>query len=148
MTPPSVYTDAPLEVVAISNATTVESGAAAVLVCVGFAGSSEASISWHHDGQTLMNGSYSTIYEELLDQGGRSFKISYLQLCNAQTSQTGNYTCSVSNGVENETSEVFLSVTGEHFVVQVNVMAANWPTLLYQNEFDNTFKPEFITLNC
>jgi len=98
--------------VAISNSTTVESGQATVLVCVGYGGAADVNITWSYEGQTISNDSLRTVMEETLEQGGRTFKHSYLQLCSVQASQSGNYTCSVSNGVTTQTSDVTLSVTG------------------------------------
>ena len=106
---------------AISNSTTVEVGQSTVLVCVGYGGAAGVNILWTYEGQTITNDSYNTIYEETTEQGGRSFKQSYLQLCSVQNSQAGNYTCSVSNGITTQSSDVSVSVTGRLCVVYLNI---------------------------
>ncbi len=82
-----------------------------MLICVGF-GQPRADITWSRDGQEISNRSLVTIYEEDLAQGGRVFKQSFLQLCSLRMSDSGVYTCSVSNGLSSVNSSVELSVSG------------------------------------
>ena len=98
------------EVAAISNSTIAEAGETVVLVCVGIG---NPSITWSKDGQVLYNTSTLSIYEEDLLQGGRLFKQSFLQLCSLQPSDSGNYTCSVSNDFSSDSSSIDLTVTGK-----------------------------------
>ena len=98
-----------VELVAISNTTTVDAGETTVLICVGY-GQPNVDITWSRDGQIISNSSLLSIYEEDLAQGGRVFKQSFLQLCSVQTSDSGNYSCTISNGMTSLSSDVTLSV--------------------------------------
>ena len=82
-----------------------------MLICVGY-GQPNVDITWSRDGQVISNSSLVSIYEEDLAQGGRVFKQSFLQLCSLQMSDSGVYTCSVSNGLSSVNSTVELSVVG------------------------------------
>ena len=82
-----------------------------MLICVGY-GLPNVDITWSRDGQIISNSSLVSIYEEDLAQGGRVFKQSFLQLCSLQMSDSGVYTCSVSNGLSSVNSTVELSVVG------------------------------------
>ena len=104
-----------LELAIISNDTSVDAGETAVLICVGF-GQPSADITWSRDGQVISNSSLVTIYEEDLAQGGRVFKQSFLQLCSLRMSDSGSYTCTVSNGLSSVNSSVELSVAGMHIL--------------------------------
>ena len=103
-----------LELAIISNDTSVDAGETAVLICVGY-GLPSVDITWSRDGQIVSNSSLVSIYEEDLAQGGRVFKQSFLQLCSLQMSDSGVYTCSVSNGLSSVNSTVELSVHGKSF---------------------------------
>ena len=84
-------------------------GEAAILVCVGF-GEPDVNITWSRDDQVISNSSLVSIYEEDLTRGDRLFKQSFLQLCSLQMSDSGTYTCTVSNGKASITSTTELSV--------------------------------------
>ena len=89
-------------------------GDTAFLVCVGY-GQPNVEISWTLNGKVVMNDSLVSIYEELVYQGGRLFKQSFLELCSLELAKSGVYTCSVSNGrtIVNATTQ--LSVSGKYF---------------------------------
>ena len=89
-------------------------GDTAFLVCVGY-GQPSVEISWTLNGEVVMNGSLVTIYEEEVSRGGRLFKQLFLELCSLELSDSGIYTCTVSNGqtVANATTQ--LSVYGEYY---------------------------------
>ena len=89
----------------------MDAGETAVLICVGF-GQPSVDITWSRDGQVISNSSLVTIYEEDLSQGGRVFKQSFLQLCSLRMSDSGQYTCTVNNGLSSVNSSVELSVAG------------------------------------
>ena len=123
LTPGSPYlsplTGGSLELAVISSHTSVGAGETAILVCVGF-GEPDVNITWSRDDQVISNSSLVSIYEEDLTRGDRLFKQSFLQLCSLQMSDSGTYTCTVSNGKASITSTTELSV-GE---------CVNWRTLL------------------
>ena len=87
-------------------------GDTAFLVCVGY-GQPYVQISWSLNGEVVTNDSLVTIYEEEVSQGGRLFKQLFLELCSLELSDSGIYTCTVSNDqtVTNATTQ--LSVYGE-----------------------------------
>ena len=104
-----------LELAIISNDTSVDAGESAVLICVGY-GQPNVDITWSRDGQVISNSYLVSVYEEDLAQGGRVFKQSFLQLCSLQMSDSGVYTCSVSNGLSSVNSTVELSVLGTNSI--------------------------------
>ena len=90
-------------------------GDTAFLVCVGY-GQPTVEISWTLNGEVVTNDSLVTIYEEEVSQGGRMFKQLFLELCSLELSDSGIYTCTVSNNktVANATTQ--LSVYGEYLI--------------------------------
>ncbi len=118
-----------LELAIISNNTSVDAGETAVLICVGF-GQPRADITWTRDGQEISNRSLVTIYEEDLAQGGRVFKQSFLQLCSLRMSNSGVYTCSVSNGLSSVNSSLLVTVNGE-FIHSLTVVHEEYIFTLY-----------------
>ena len=100
-----------LELVIISNDTSADAGETAVLICVIY-GQPNVDITWSRDGQVITNSSLVSINEEDLTQGGRVFKLSFLQLSSLQMSDSGVHTCSVSNGLSSVNSTVDLTVVG------------------------------------
>ena len=120
----------------------MDAGETAVLICVGF-GQPSADITWSRDGQVISNSSLVTIYEEDLAQGGRVFKQSFLQLCSLRMSDSGSYTCTVSNGLSSVNSSVELSVAGRLdkalFVVYCS-MLYRYLTFFLHSTSNNTSK--------
>ena len=90
-------------------------GDTAFLVCVGY-GQPTVEISWTLNGEVVMNNSLVTIYEEEVSQGGRLFKQLFLELCSLELSDSGIYTCTVSNGQTVANSTTQLSVYGEYLI--------------------------------
>ncbi len=95
----------------ISNDTFALVGNSALLACVGF-GVPSVEITWSLNGASIMNSSIVTISEEEITGGGKVFKQSFLELCNLSISDSGVYTCSVSNGLTMTKYTTQLSVTG------------------------------------
>ena len=95
-------------VVATSNTTTVQYGNSTVLVCMGSSAPVMVSISWQYNGQTLTNDSDNTITEGV--EG--AFQLSYLAISNVRENR--NYTCSVSNGIANDSAVVAVIVPGKY----------------------------------
>ncbi len=102
-----------LELVIISNDTSLLVGDTALLVCVGY-GIPDLDIIWSANGEVVQNSSIVTIYEEEVLQGGKLFKQSFLQLCSLATSHSGVYTCSVNNGPSVINATTQLSVSGRN----------------------------------
>ena len=86
-----------LELVVISNDTSLTVGETALLTCVGY-GQPDVQVTWNRNGENIMNASLVTIYEEEVTQGGRLFKQSFLVLCNIGIFEAGQYVCIVDNG--------------------------------------------------
>jgi len=97
----------------ISNDSSLVEGETALLACVGY-GQPDVEITWVRDGETVMNSTLITIYEEDIVQGERLFKQSFLQLCSVDLVHSGGYTCVASNGERSVNSTVQLTVTGKH----------------------------------
>ena len=99
--------------VVISDDTSLIVGDTAFLVCVGY-GQPYVEISWTLNGEVVTNDSLVTIYEEEVSQGGRLFKQSFLELCSLEVSDSGVYTCTVSNNETAVNATTQLSVSGEY----------------------------------
>lgn len=99
-----------VEIVLISADTYLSTGDTAILVCV-TSGQANEEIEWIHNDQSVLNSSLVTIYEEEVIQGGRLFRQSFLQLCSLSESNTGDYTCVVSNGQTTASNTVQLTVS-------------------------------------
>ena len=105
-------------IVVISNDTSLATSETAVLVCVSDADSS-LSTTWTHNGETVTNTSLITVYEEETNQGGRVFRLTFLQLCSVEVEDSGAYTCVVSNSQTSADSSVQLTVSGQQFTLLV-----------------------------
>ncbi len=90
------------------------SGGGALLLCVGYGvNNTDINIIWSRMGRTISNSSSATITEENLFQGGRTFLQSYLQLCELQYEDGGEYTCLVTNGTQSSEGSLLVTVEGE-----------------------------------
>ena len=103
---------AELELVVISNDTSLTVGDTALLTCVGY-GQPDVQITWSRNGESIMNASLISINEEEVTQGGRLFKQSFLELCSLQSSDAGDYVCTVSNGAATANATTQLLVSGK-----------------------------------
>ena len=103
---------AELELVVISNDTSLTVGDTALLTCVGY-GQPDVQITWSRNGENITNASLVSIYEEEVTQGGRLFKQSFLELCSLQSSDAGDYVCTVSNGAATANATTQLLVSGK-----------------------------------
>ena len=100
-----------VELVVISNDTSVDEGEAVSLTCVGY-GTPYIEIQWIRNGETLSNTSVISIHEEEIMLGNWIFTQSFLQLCSLALTDSGSYTCVVSNGIISVNSSVDLTITG------------------------------------
>ena len=101
--------NAAVELVVLSNDTSLDEGETALLACVGY-GLPDVEITWLHDETTLTNSSLVSIYEEEVLFGDRLFKQSMLQLCSVDVADSGSYICSVNNSLNSVMSVVQLDV--------------------------------------
>ena len=101
-----------MELVIISNDTSLLVGDTALLVCVGY-GIPDLDITWSVDGTVIHNSSIAIINEGEVIRGGKLFKQSFLQLCSLAISNSGIYSCSVNNGATVINATTQLSVNGK-----------------------------------
>ena len=99
-----------VDVVAISNPTTLEEGETAVLACVGY-GDPSADARWFRDGMLITNSSLVSTYRETVDLYGVTLRQSFLELCSVDPSDSGVFTCVVDNFQVRATADVQLDVT-------------------------------------
>ena len=85
-------TSANLQIVISPGNITTAAGSTAVLACVGYGG---PSVTWSKDGVMLANNSRITIYDSQVTEGGFTFAKSILEICGAQDTDSGQYSCSI-----------------------------------------------------
>lgn len=106
-----------MEILAISNETTLDEGETALLSCLGH-GDLDVGISWWFNGARVGNTSLTTVYGEDLVKGGRVFMQSFLELCSVTTSAMGGYTCVISNSRRSVNSTVQLNTNSKRTIKQ------------------------------
>ena len=102
----------------ISNDTSLTVGETALLICVGY-GQPYLEITWSTNGEIIMNSSLVTIHEVDTTQGGRSYRQSSLDICSLEVSDTGSYTCAISNGLSTINASTSLSVSRKNMYVYI-----------------------------
>ena len=101
---------APAQIVIRPNQTTsVDAGNTIVGVCVAY-GDPNPSITWNRGGTALSNDSRVTIYEELVTENGVTFVQSIIEVCSAEVSDAGQYSCFTENTFGNDTAVFELTV--------------------------------------
>ena len=115
----SVLSAGPPQVVISPGNSTVQAGSTVVFACVGF-GDPRPSVTWSTGGGQLSNGTRITIYEELVTENGVDFVQSILEICSAEETDGGQYSCTVGNALGNASVNFELSVTaaGGKFTLQ------------------------------
>ena len=96
--------------VIISNSSVVSVGDSVLLVCMGF-GQPSINFSWSKGG--IIEDSSDMLTEEDMELGGRLYRLSRLKICSIQTCHSGNYNCSISNGISVVTASVEVMVEGK-----------------------------------
>ena len=107
----TLLSTANLQIVISPGNITTAAGSTAVLACVGYGG---PSVTWSKDGVMLANNSRITIYDSQVTEGGFTFAKSILEICGAQDTDSGQYSCSIESegGSQMNDSATFeLSVT-------------------------------------
>ena len=76
----------------------VREGNTLLVTCVAY-GATLPSVSWTRNGSVLSNssGDRISIYEETVDEGGVLFAKSVLEICSAESTDEGEYSCVASN---------------------------------------------------
>lgn len=97
----------------VSNDTTVPFGETALLTCVGYA-IPDVAIIWTHNGLTLENSTLVMIVESDILLAGALFRQSVLQICDVGLSESGTYTCIVTNNRIHIDAFIELTVIGKH----------------------------------
>ena len=124
------HTAAPgVEVVAISNDTSLLEGETALLACVGYS-KDDVEVTWSRNGATVMNSSLVSTYQEETVEGGRVFRHSFLQLCSVKVTDSGAYTCVITNGQTSDNSSVQLTISGQSLKIASNVTTIVPPMIL------------------
>ena len=88
----------------------VEAGSTVILTCVGY-GDPAVSVTWNMEDVQLDNNSQITIYEELVTENGIVLVQSNLVICSVDETDSGQYSCVVSNVLGNTSVNFDLSVT-------------------------------------
>ncbi len=99
--------------IGVSNSTQANTGDSVGLTCTVFyrRDMNLSNIVWSKDGQQVFSNSSSiTLQERDEMEGERFFRHSTLYFCDLVVSDSGNYTCSVSNGTLTKNEHVELSV--------------------------------------
>ena len=102
--------------VIISNSSVVSVGDSVLLVCMGF-GQPSINFSWSREGEEIIKDSSHMLAEEDIELGGRLYRLSLLKICSIQTCHSGDYNCSISNGISVVTASVEVMVEGNLVVV-------------------------------
>ena len=61
------------------------------------------SVTWSKDDTVLINDSRTTVYEEMVVQGGIPFVKSVLQICSTEVVDSGDYNCTADNEFSKDT---------------------------------------------
>ena len=93
----------------ISESATITAGRTGMFVCVAY-GYPVPSLTWERDGTPLSNGSRSTIYEELVVEGGVNYAQSILVICSLEQDDAAQYNCSASNNISTTSGSFDLTV--------------------------------------
>lgn len=104
-----------IEVVAISDSTTLSQGETALLTCITH-GLPYANISWMHNGQAVTNSSNKIlILEEQFTEEGLLFQRSTLQICDSKIRDSGSYICVANNNLDYVNASTQLALFGEFY---------------------------------
>lgn len=97
----------------ISNNTDVLFGETTLLTCIGYA-IPMVEVSWMLDGRTITNSTATIITEADFVFSGVVFRQSVLRICSVGPTQSGTYTCAVTNTRIDIDAPIEVSVSGKH----------------------------------
>jgi len=89
-----LFTGGGIDIVILSNSSTLAAGKDQQLFCVGHSSSGVVNITWTFNNATVPT---ETIKETSMMIEDREFQVSSLMLCNVQACDSGMYTCNASN---------------------------------------------------
>lgn len=96
----------------ITDDTSLSVGETLLLSCVAF-GLPYVDITWTYNGMPVTTSAPRvSTYEEEITEVDRPFKQSFLRLCSVTMRDAGNYSCSVSNGIDMQDASTTVTVTG------------------------------------
>ena len=101
--------------------TEVDAGSSVSLACVA---QGNSSISWTHAGVALLNTSQITISKEIVTLEMESFVKSVLDICTAEESHGGRYTCIATNEFGNDTINFELRLSTAEGIIMYMEMSA------------------------
>ncbi len=90
---------------------TVKAGSTVYMTCVGYGGEADTWITWSKDGNELFASTRLNFNSSIVTEGGLSFVVSILEICSVEDGDMGMYSCKADNGIGNDTSNFFLTVT-------------------------------------
>ena len=102
-----------VSVAMISNDTTLTLGETALLTCIGYA-IPLLEMSWMHNGHTVTNSSTSTIVEADILLSNARFRQLSLKICGVGPTDSGTYTCTVTNTQIDIDASTELTVSGKY----------------------------------
>ena len=87
----------------------IDAGTSSVLTCLAY-GDPLPTIAWTRDGGDLTNSTRITIFDEVVSEGTATFVKSTLQICSANESDTGHYTCLATGETSTDAASFVLQV--------------------------------------
>lgn len=93
--------------------------------CVGYGGEVETLITWMKGNMELVEDTRLNISSSLMTEGGLPFVVSILEICSVEVGDAGTYSCTADNGLGNETSYFFLTVTPVAGICRICILVNN-----------------------
>ena len=107
-----MFTDPARIVIRPNQTTSVDAGNTIISVCVAY-GDPNPSITWSRGDAVVSNDSRVTIYEELVTENGVTFVQSIIEVCSAEETDAGQYSCFAENAFGNDTAVIELTVNAQ-----------------------------------
>ena len=107
-----MFTDPARIVIRPNQTTNVDAGNTIISVCVAY-GDPNPSITWSRGDAVVSNDSRVTIYEELVTENGVTFVQSIIEVCSAEETDAGQYSCFAENAFGNDTAVIELTVNAQ-----------------------------------